>query len=205
MNAGRLNPKQERFCLEYLVDHNATQAATRAGYSPRTANEQAARLLANVSVRRRLAELSARQRERLDVQADDVLRELLRLGLSDIGQVLDFTGDELRLRPPRDIPEAARRAVASVKVRRFLEGKGEDAREVEVTEFKLWDKLSALDKLGKYLGLWKDALDLHLKGPPYKVYLGFSPEEALGQAPPPAPPTSPPDDGPTGPAAAPST
>ena len=47
-----LTPKNGRFVKEYLVDLNGTQAAIRAGYSPKTANEQAARLLANVSVRK---------------------------------------------------------------------------------------------------------------------------------------------------------
>jgi phage terminase small subunit len=43
-----MTPRQQRFLDEYLVDLNATQAAIRAGYSTRTANEQGARLLANV-------------------------------------------------------------------------------------------------------------------------------------------------------------
>lgn len=46
-----MNPKQAAFVREYLVDCNGTQAAIRAGYSPRTANEQAARLLADISIR----------------------------------------------------------------------------------------------------------------------------------------------------------
>ena len=45
-----LTPKQEAFVAEYLIDLNATQAATRAGYSAKTANEQGSRLLANVNV-----------------------------------------------------------------------------------------------------------------------------------------------------------
>src|SRR4051812_24185381 len=49
-----LNDRQARFVAEYLVDLNATQAAIRAGYSTRTANEQAARLLANVRANRNL-------------------------------------------------------------------------------------------------------------------------------------------------------
>src|SRR5262249_53478937 len=47
---GELTPKQERFVQEYLVDLNATQAAIRAGYSKKTATEQASRLLTNVKV-----------------------------------------------------------------------------------------------------------------------------------------------------------
>ena len=45
-----VNRKQRKFADEYLIDCNATQAAIRAGYSPKTANEQGNRLLANVSV-----------------------------------------------------------------------------------------------------------------------------------------------------------
>ena len=45
-----LTEKQKRFVEEYLIDLNATQAAIRAGYSAKTANEQGARLLVNVSI-----------------------------------------------------------------------------------------------------------------------------------------------------------
>ncbi len=37
----KLTPKQERFVAEYLIDLNSTQAAIRAGYSSKTATEQA--------------------------------------------------------------------------------------------------------------------------------------------------------------------
>ena len=45
-----LTPKQQRFVEEYLIDLNATQAAIRAGYSEKTAQEQSSRLLSNVMV-----------------------------------------------------------------------------------------------------------------------------------------------------------
>ena len=54
-----LTPKQQAFSREYLVDFNATQAAIRAGYSEKTANEQAARLLVNVSVQAEIQKLTA--------------------------------------------------------------------------------------------------------------------------------------------------
>ena len=46
-----LTPRQQRFVDEYLIDLNATQAAIRAGYSPKTAQSQSSRLLSNVMVR----------------------------------------------------------------------------------------------------------------------------------------------------------
>ena len=71
-----MTDKQARFCEEYMIDLNATQAAIRAGYSPKTANEQAARLLANVSIQNRIAQLQAEQSRRTGVSADRVVREL---------------------------------------------------------------------------------------------------------------------------------
>lgn len=40
-----LSDKQKAFVREYLIDHNGTQAAIRAGYSPKTARQQAEQLL----------------------------------------------------------------------------------------------------------------------------------------------------------------
>jgi len=72
----KLTPKQERFVSEYLIDLNGTQAAIRAGYSPKTANEQAARLLANVSVAAEVAKRSRKHAERAEITAQDVLQGL---------------------------------------------------------------------------------------------------------------------------------
>ncbi len=68
-----LTPKQERFCHEYMVDLNATQAAIRAGYSEKTAQEQGSRLLSKVIVKTRISELQAEVAARTDVTIDDVI------------------------------------------------------------------------------------------------------------------------------------
>ena len=70
------NAKQKRFCDEYLVDCNATQAAIRAGYSARTANEQAARLLANVSIKAYIDEKMERLHNERTADAQEVLEYL---------------------------------------------------------------------------------------------------------------------------------
>jgi phage terminase small subunit len=69
-----MTPKQQRFVEEYLIDLNGTQAAIRAGYSARTANEQAARLLANASVADAVREAQAKRSERTEITADYVLK-----------------------------------------------------------------------------------------------------------------------------------
>lgn len=68
--------KRERFCQEYLVDANATQAAIRAGYSAKTAHVQGPRLLGNVSVSTRLDYLAAVKAEQTELSARWVLARL---------------------------------------------------------------------------------------------------------------------------------
>lgn len=72
-----LTPKQEAFCREYLIDLNATQAAIRAGYSEKTAQEQSSRLLSNVMVKEYIQRGMEDRAERVQVTADDVLNDIL--------------------------------------------------------------------------------------------------------------------------------
>lgn len=74
-----LTAKQSQFVDEYLVDNNATQAAIRAGYSEKTANQQASRLLANVKIANVIAEAQESRSERIEFTADDVMRELIAI------------------------------------------------------------------------------------------------------------------------------
>src|SRR5262245_31261260 len=111
MSTSSLTPKQLRFCEEYAVDLNATQAYKRAGFRAKTdasAAVLAHRLLRNARVR---AEVEQRRRERelrTGVTADLVLTELAYIAFSDIGEVLDFSGTDWKLRPVEDIPDHAR-------------------------------------------------------------------------------------------------
>lgn len=71
-----LTPKQERFVSEYLIDLNATQAAIRAGYSVKTAQEQASRLLSNVMVADAVAAGARKHTAKAEITAQDVLQGL---------------------------------------------------------------------------------------------------------------------------------
>ena len=80
-----LTPKQAAFVREYLVDLNGTQAAIRAGYSPATANEQAARLLTYASVREAVEAGKAARAAAVEITAETVLRGLLAEATADDG------------------------------------------------------------------------------------------------------------------------
>jgi phage terminase small subunit len=72
-----ITPKRQRFVEEYLVDLNATRAAIRAGYSPRTANREGARLLSNAVIAEAISERQKRREERTEVTQDMVVAGLL--------------------------------------------------------------------------------------------------------------------------------
>ncbi len=76
MNTRNLTPKQQRFVDEYLIDLNATQAAIRAGYSPRTARQIGQENLSKPVI---AAAISAAKRERAEatkIDAEYVLKRL---------------------------------------------------------------------------------------------------------------------------------
>jgi phage terminase small subunit len=76
MSEKKLTPKQAAFVSEYVKDYNGKQAAIRAGFSQRTAEQQASRLLRNVKVKSALVELQKQAQERNEITVDDIIREL---------------------------------------------------------------------------------------------------------------------------------
>ncbi len=68
-----MTPKQEAFAREYLIDLNATQAAIRAGYSAKTAEQQGHQLLKKTSVAKAIREGRVARAERTEISADYVL------------------------------------------------------------------------------------------------------------------------------------
>jgi phage terminase small subunit len=157
-----LNDRQRKFVDAYLICQDPVEAYRKAGYQAKTneaAQVSASQILSNLAVKEVIAKRQRQISAATDTEAARVVAELALVGFSDIGAVLDFSGTEARLRPACEITEAARRAISSVKVRCYTEGRGDAARTVEVTEFKLWDKLSALDKLARRLRLYEDDRD----------------------------------------------
>ena len=73
-----MTPRQRRFVEEFLIDLNATQAAIRAGYSVRTAEQQGPRLLGNVEIAEAVQAAQQARSDRVRITQDDVLRGLHR-------------------------------------------------------------------------------------------------------------------------------
>lgn len=74
-----LTPQQEQFCQEFIKDLNALRAAIRAGYGEQHAKKNAWQIVRNPNVSARIAELKAEQTKRTKIEADDILRRLVRI------------------------------------------------------------------------------------------------------------------------------
>ncbi len=75
----KLTPQQEAFCNEFIKDLNIKQAAIRAGYSEKHAANNAYTLTKNPAIVQRIAELKSEQTKRTKIEADDILRRLVRI------------------------------------------------------------------------------------------------------------------------------
>lgn len=157
-----LNPRQERFVQEYLVDLNATQAALRAGYSPNGTRQTAYNLLSNPDVEEAIAKAREKLANKHGVTIDRIVSELALLGFSNMQDYMKATpgGD-----PYLDFSSLSREqaaALTEVTVEDYTEGRGEDARDVKRVKFKLADKRAALVDLGKHLGMFQERPNLGL-------------------------------------------
>jgi phage terminase small subunit len=86
----RLTPKQALFVAEYLVDLNATQAAIRAGYSERTAEQQGSRLLQHPLIAEAIEAAMAKRSERVEITQDMVLARWWQIATADPNQLIQF-------------------------------------------------------------------------------------------------------------------
>lgn len=143
-----LTARQKRFVQEYLIDLSATGAAARAGYSARTARQQGHRLLTKVDIQAALKEAIEARGERTQITADEVLEELAALAFANVADYVDWGPNGVALLDKSKLTR--KQCAALVEVAETTTKAGGTKR------VKIHDKLSALEKLGRHLGVFKD-------------------------------------------------
>ena len=183
----KLTAKQQRFCDEYLIDLNATQAAIRAGYSPKGMNKRVSRMMANEGIQAYIKERQKELEERTEITQDSVLHELALIAFakaSDYARVvekdamvevdghmvpvLDEDGNQVKYRTVEpiltdELTEDQKKAIAVIK-------KGRDGFEI-----KPYSKIQALELLGKHLGMFTEKVEVKNTTP--NVFEGLTTEE----------------------------
>lgn len=150
-----LNDRQRLFVAEYMKDLNATRAAIRAGYSKRSAHNQGQRMIKNDYVGAAIAQAMRERVERVIADGDDVLRELTRLGLSDMRDHVEWGPDGVKLKESAGLTDGAAAAVKDVSMSKEVRyDKNGDRIETVDTTVKLHDKKGPLELLARHLGLF---------------------------------------------------
>ena len=158
INNNDLSIKQRLFVSEYLVDRNGTQAAIRAGYSENSANEQAARLLANASIQSAINSGVVKIEQRNELKTDDIIRELYRIATFDIREMYDKSGEML---PLAEMPDTIAKCIVSFECEDITAGQGDDRRHIGISKkIKLADKTKALELLGKHLKMFVNRIEV---------------------------------------------
>jgi phage terminase small subunit len=156
----KLTAKQKRFVDEYLIDLNATRAYKAAYPSVKndeTAASAAARMLRNVKVEKYINERMKAREKRTEITQDKVLSELAKIAFvsgADFAKVVTKkaqTGKEFQqveLADTDSLPENIKAAISNIKETKYG------------ISVESYDKVKALELLGRHLGMFKEKLEL---------------------------------------------
>jgi len=144
--------KQKRFVEEYLIDLNATQAAIRAGYSPKAAYSIGSENLRKPEIRACIEKAMAERSKRTGINQDRIIIELAKIGLLNPKNLINF--DEATVKEEATEEDLA--AISSIRVKRFPTKDGEGVER----EVKMYDKTKALELLGRHFGMFKDKVEV---------------------------------------------
>ncbi len=143
-----LTKKQKLFVEEYLIDLNATQAAIRAGYSTQTAQQTGSENLSKPVIKNAIDKALAERSKRTGVNADRIVQELAKLAFINPTDVINM--DEATVRGDANRDDTA--AISSVKVKTIPTEDGN----ITEREVRTYDKIKALELLGKHIGMFTD-------------------------------------------------
>jgi phage terminase small subunit len=145
LRKARMTPLQRRFIQEYLVDLNGTQAAVRAGYSPRCASSIASTMMRHCpQIVKAISDALATRELYSFVSKDRVLLEYARIAFADIREMMDWGPEGLVLKQASALSEADAAAISEVTTSKSRSG--------SQSRLRLHDKKSALDALVRLLG-----------------------------------------------------
>lgn len=148
---GKLTPKRERFCQEYLIDLNATAAAKRAGYKEKAAYASGHENLKNPKIQERLDELRKEQAIKFNVTKERLMTILMNIATADHEAIYDKETGEIL--PVSQWPEGLSQAVSGIEADEIFSGRGEDRTAIGLKrKVRFWDKNRAIEILNKMQG-----------------------------------------------------
>lgn len=150
----QLTDKQKKFCDEYLVDLNSTQAAIRSGYSKKTASSIGFENLRKPEILVYIQKKRKTWSNKLEVTQERILTEYARIAFSDIRK---FYNEKGMLILPGDLDDDSAAALAGIEVFEEFAFDSEGNRDHigDTKKLKIHNKIQALDSLAKHLGMFE--------------------------------------------------
>ncbi|SPY23629.1 Terminase small subunit [Odoribacter splanchnicus] len=145
----KLTAKQEKFCYEYCIDYNATQAAIRAGYSQDTASVIGFENLRKPNIKNRISEMQNNLAETAGISALRILKEHERIAFSNAGQLRDGW---ISLKDFEQLPDSVKACIQEISTKTIKRYIGDGPVEEEYVKVKLYDKQKSLDSISRMLG-----------------------------------------------------
>lgn len=169
------NAKHEAFAVAIFEGKTQRAAYELAGYQKRDCN--ASRLKSSDKVKNRIAELHKEVADLACIDRSRVVAEYAKVAFANMEDYVSFTnkGEAYLDFSLMDRDKAA--AISEVVIDEYVDGKGEDGRDVKKTKFKLHNKLGALDSIARHLGMFIDKSQIDVKH-----YSGGIFDEAVKQA-----------------------
>jgi len=164
------NDKMRRFALEYMVSHDGTDAAIKAGYSKRSASPTASRLLKHPLISKFIAEVEQLDVEELELDRQEVL---IQLYYALTRQVSDFVDPETGLGLlPHKLPK---------RVQSIVDGFEQDIEEYEAEDGSLHRRIKMKYKITPHATAREQALKHKGLFAPDRVVLDTRPMLDLDQ------------------------
>jgi phage terminase small subunit len=152
-----MTPKQAKFAREYLKDSNATQAAIRAGYSPRSAAATGGRLLQHARIKSFIAEAIDKANDEATADLTRWLVEVRRLALFDSRKLFDENDNP---RPPSEWDDDVAAAIASFD--HEIRTEADECAITRLRKVRTHSKVQALDMWGRQLGAVRDEVTVNV-------------------------------------------
>ena len=152
----KLTPKENEFKSAYLANKfNGRKAAITAGYSEKTATEQASKMLRKPHIKKAIEDAQQKTADKFEITRDMIAQELAKIGFGSMGDFATWGANGVALIHSDDLTDAQKAIVSEI-----TETTSESGATVKL---KLHPKVAALADLAKLLGLNKPVeVDLNI-------------------------------------------
>jgi len=161
-NLGRSDkptPREMKVIDRYFTNgYVKREALAFGGYNSPETNTWA--FFARPAVKAEIERRQARLRQKFEINEDNIIQELAAIGFARLSNLMEIQEDGNATVDLRNLTEAEKAAVSEFTVDEYVEGKGDEARTVKKTKIKFHDKGSALERLMRHLGMFKDKVEI---------------------------------------------